>query len=171
MKTILYMAITADGFIAKENDDTSFVSDTEWQSFQSMVQRTRNLVVGKRTYEVMKREDGFSGLEDARVVVVSADNHPELFGKNHSVVGSPQEALVLLEKEGFFEVLVAGGGMLNGSFMEQSLIDEIYLDVEPLILGKGIGLFGGKKLVSRLELLDTRKLSEDEVQLHYRVIK
>lgn len=32
MKAILYMAMTANGMIAKENDDTSFVTDIEWTS-------------------------------------------------------------------------------------------------------------------------------------------
>ena len=171
MKTILYMAMSVDGFIARENDDTSFVSDTEWESFRSMIRRTKDIIVGARTYEIMKAGGEFKGLEDTRVLVVAADNSTKLLQKNHSAVSSPKEALSILEKEGFREVLVAGGGTLNGSFMEQGLIDEIYLDVEPVALGKGINLFGGKNVDARLKLLESKKLSENEIQLHFQIEK
>jgi len=41
----------------------------------------------------------------------------------------------------FEEVIVAGGGMLNASFIADNLVDEICLDIEPIILGEGIPLF------------------------------
>lgn len=53
MKTILYMSITANGMIAKDDDSTSWVSPTEWKSFSSMIQKTGNMIIGRRTYEVM----------------------------------------------------------------------------------------------------------------------
>src|SRR3989344_2733312 len=101
MKTILYMAMSMDGFIAKANDDTSFVSDAEWRSFRAMVQRTKNLIVGARTYAIMKKGNEFEGLEDIRVLVVAADSSSELLNEKHSFAPSPKEALAGLEKEGF----------------------------------------------------------------------
>ena len=171
MKTILYMAMSMDGFIAKANDDTSFVSDAEWRSFRAMVQRTKNLIVGARTYAIMKKGNEFEGLEDIRVLVVAADSSSELLNEKHSFAPSPKEALAALEKEGFQEALVAGGGTLNGSFMQEGLLDELFLDIEPIALGAGIQLFGGKELDAKLKLLGTKKLSEDEIQLHYQVEK
>lgn len=37
MKVILYMAITVNGMIAKEDDDTSFVSETELKSLDAAI--------------------------------------------------------------------------------------------------------------------------------------
>jgi len=54
MKIILYMAITINGFIAKENDDTSFVSEIEWRSFRKMIKNVGNMIIGSRTYEIMR---------------------------------------------------------------------------------------------------------------------
>jgi riboflavin biosynthesis pyrimidine reductase len=67
--------------------------------------------------------------------------------------------------------LVAGGGKLNGSFMKEGLIDDIYLDVEPTILGNGIKLFGDRELEKKLRLIGMKRLSRNEIQLHYKVIK
>lgn len=39
MKVILYMAISTDGYIARENDDTSWISTEEWDCYSSMIQK------------------------------------------------------------------------------------------------------------------------------------
>jgi dihydrofolate reductase len=171
MKVILYMATTVDGMIAKENDDTSFVSETEWKSFRLMIQRVGNIIIGERTYKIMEKGGEFKDMGGIRAVAVSHDGFIQTTQGSSSVVRSPKEALELLEKEGFQEALVAGGGQLNGSFMEENLIDELYLDIEPIVLGKGIKLFNGKELEIKLELIETRKLSENAIQLHYRVLR
>ncbi len=71
------------------------------------------------------------------------------------VAHSPKEALKLLKD--FKEVIVAGGGALNASFTEENLIDEIFIDIEPIILGKGILLFRDKDFEKNLKLLGKRK--------------
>lgn len=55
--------------------------------------------------------------------------------------------------------------------MKEGLVDEIYLDIEPIVLGKGIQLFEDADFESKLELLETRKFSNNEIQLHYKVLK
>lgn len=37
MNVILYLAMTANGLIAKEEDDTSWVSKVEWKSFSGII--------------------------------------------------------------------------------------------------------------------------------------
>lgn len=171
MKVILYMAITINGFIAKENDDASFVSEIEWDSFRNMIKSTGNMIIGSRTYEIMRDDEEFKNLENIRVLVVSENTNFKTITNNHSAIKSPKDALAILEKEGFDNALVAGGGTLNASFMEENLVDEIYLDVEPVVFGKGIRLFRENDFEAKLKLLETKKLSDSEIQLHYQVLK
>lgn len=171
MKVILYMAITINGFIAKENDDTSFVSEIEWDSFRNMIKSAGNMIIGSRTYEIMRDSEEFKNLENTRVLVVSENANFKTIANNHSVAKTPQDALAILGKEGFDSALVAGGGTLNASFMAENLIDEIYLDVEPVVFGKGIRLFRENDFETNLRLLETKKLSDNEIQLHYQVLK
>lgn len=56
MKTILYMATTIDGFVAKKDDSTGFVSDVEWDSFQAEMKRVGNIIIGRRTFELMEKK-------------------------------------------------------------------------------------------------------------------
>ncbi len=165
------MAITVNGMIAKENNDTSFVSDIEWSSFKAMINKTENMIIGRRTYEIMRKNDELGDLNSVKIVVVTNKDSFSVDNPNHSIAKSPKDALSILEKQGFNKTLVAGGGRLNAAFMSENLIDEIYLDVEPIAFGKGIELFAEKDFETKLKLLETKKLSDDEIQLHYKVLK
>lgn len=174
MKVILYMATTINGFIAKENDDTSWVTKNEWTSFSGMIRKNGNMIIGKRTYEVMIENDEFnrSNLNKIKTIVLTNDaslkiHNPEFV----SIATSPQEAISILQRQGFETIMVCGGGGSNASFMKENLIDEIYLDIEPIVFGKGIRLFAEGEFEAKLKLLEIKKLSDDEIQLHYQVLK
>lgn len=158
MKVILYMAMTINGFIAKENDDTSFASEIEWESFRKMIKNIGNMIIGSRTYKILRDDGEFKNLDNVRIIVVSNDINLKTIADNHSVAKSPKDALVILKKEKFDKALVAGGGGLNASFMAENLVDEIYLDVEPIIFGKGIRLFRENMFEAKLKLLETKKI-------------
>lgn len=55
--------------------------------------------------------------------------------------------------------------------MVKNLINEIYLDAEPAIFCKGMRLFRENDFEARLKLLEIKKLSDDELQLHYQILK
>ncbi len=166
MQVILYMATSVNGYIAKENNETPW-SDEEWQSFSKFVKEVRNIVIGRNTYEIMKESDEFSKIGNPFTVVVSKEDFAH--NSNFAVAKSPKEALKILKEKNFARALVAGGGMLNSSFMKEKLVDEIYLDVEPLVFGKGIKLFSDNDFDAKLELIGAKSLSKNTIQLHYRV--
>mgnify|MGYP001607402849 CR=1 FL=1 len=171
MRIILYMAMTTNGFIADKNDDTSFVSQTEWRSFRAMIRRIGNMVVGHRTYAIMQRDGDLHGLESIRVIILTRTGAFRSDYPRHTAARSPGTALRTLELEGFRNVLIAGGGITNASFAKQKSIDELFLDIEPATIGDGIPLFRGSNFEMRLRLLGIKRLSRDRLQLHYRVVK
>ena len=168
MKVILYMAITANGMIAKSDDDTSWISKEEWDSYSAAVRKAGCLVVGHRTYDILTKQPEFAELKDVRLVAVSHEDFSTL-APNHSVAHTPKEALEVLKD--FPEVIVAGGGHLNSAFLKEKLVDEIYLDVEPRIIGDGIRLFEDMDIDCELELVETKHITPSEIQLHYKVVK
>lgn len=164
--------MTANGMIAKENDDTSWVSDIEWENFKSIVKKAGNIIIGRRTYDVMKKNGEFDVLGNIKVFVLThdiyvKDENPNIFFTDEH----PKELIETLQYEGFEEVLITGGGNLNSLFMKEGLIDEIFLDVEPKVFGQGIKLFSDEEFEADLELIDVKEFSPNEVQLHYKVKK
>lgn len=168
MKVILYMAISLNGMIAKSDDNTSWISKEEWDSYSLAVRTAGNLIVGHRTYSILTKQPEFSEFKDVKLIVVTQEDFQTL-AQNHLVAHSPKEALKLLS--GFEKVVVAGGGTLNASFVEENLVDEIFIDIEPIILGQGIPLFKNKDFERNLKLVGQKKISDNEIQLHYEVLK
>jgi len=168
MKVILYMAISANGMIAKIEDDTSWISKEEWDSYSLAVRTAGCLIVGRRTYHILVKQPEFAEFKDIKLVAVSQENFATSVS-NHLVAHSPKEALKLLKD--FKEVIVAGGGILNASFLAENLIDELYFDIEPIVLGEGIPIFTGKDFERKLKLVGQKKITDNGIQLHYRVLK
>jgi dihydrofolate reductase len=168
MKVILYMASTLNGLIAKKDDDTSWISKKEWDSYSATVQAAGCFIVGRRTYNTLTKQPEFQELKNITLVVVSHQDF-KILSPNHHIAHSPKEALEQLKD--FKEVIIAGGGALNASFLAENLVDEIYLDIEPIIFGDGIFLFQGADFEKKLKLLGQKEISENEIQLHYQVLK
>ncbi len=162
------MAITANGMIAKSDNDTSWISADEWNSYSSAVRKAKCLIVGHKTYDILTKQPEFKELENIQLVVLSTKNFATL-SPNHVVAKSPKQALDLLEN--FNEIIVAGGGIINAAFLAENLVDEIYLDIEPIVFGEGIPIFKGKNFERNLRLIGQKKITDNEIQLHYEVLK
>jgi dihydrofolate reductase len=172
MKVILYMAQSLDGFIARENGETDFIGTADLKRFKEMSLKAGNVVMGRYTYQVIQREKQFP-LPDRYNVVMTrqltdrTDNDRILFTGER-----PKQVLEMLKEKQFEEAFIIGGGRLARSFLEEKLIDEIYITIEPIILGKGIPLVPNHDPLNlQLELLETYSISPHELQLHYQVNK
>jgi dihydrofolate reductase len=62
-----------------------------------------------------------------------------------------------------------GGGELAKSLFEENLIDEIVLNIHPVLLGSGVPLFHQMKKQIDLELLDSKTLEGGYLVVTYRV--
>jgi dihydrofolate reductase len=177
MKIILYMAQSLNGFIAKENDDVSWIGKADKQKFEQETKRAGNLVMGRNTYEAMQADGNFP-LRGRLNVVMTRDLPPEPAGKDFLFTSLPPgEVVNYLQGEGFEQAMIVGGGKLAKSFLEEQLIDELYVTVEPVLFGHGVPFIESgdfleeENLQANLKLLEVIKLSEDEIQLRYLVKK
>jgi len=162
------MATTLNGLIAGEDDTTGWISEGEWNSYSQQVRDAGCMIIGRRTYEILTTQPEFSEFAEVTVVVVTSSDL-NLLSTKHSTARSPAEALEKLKDNE--RVIIAGGGILNGSFLAEGLIDEIYLDIEPFVMGKGVQLFSDHDFQANLELIEVNKLSSSEVQLHYKIVR
>lgn len=172
MKVILYMAISLNGIIARENNEEDFLSHDNWNTFVKLAHKTACMIWGRKTHEVVKSwgKKYLDDIRDVKKVIVSSDKDFEL-EEGYLRAFSPQDALDKLQKEGFREVILSGGSGLNSSFAKEGFIDEIILNVEPVIIGKGIPLFSSQEFDLNLQLISSTNISENIVQLHYKVKK
>lgn len=159
MKVVLYMTITPNGMIAPKDGRALFNSKASEKDLGKLAKKIGCVVYGKNSYDS-------EPIKNALNVVLTHDKNLKSDKKEFRFMSKePTELLRYLEKLGYKEVLIIGGAKTNTEFAD--LIDEIYLNIEPLFFGSGVPLFAPSSFQSKLKLLETKKLSEQTVQLHY----
>ena len=137
------MVISKDGYLTNGNDPDA----TKWASHEDQVFYLNSLkdfklqLMGSGTYEAVKNN---IKLDKNRLRVVFTKDPGHYKNVPEKLIftdQSPQQVIVDYEKLGFKKAALVGGSLLYSSFLELSLIHDIYLDIEPLIFGSGKPLF------------------------------
>lgn len=167
MKVKLFMAQTVNAKIARKTGEEDFLSPRNWQEFKQIAEKAGAFTVGRKTYEAVQswENKGFKDINAERIVLSKKEEFkPE---EGYRKASSPEKAVEITEQQGLDTLLVTGGASVNKSFMEQGLVNEIILDIEPYVLGEGLNLFAEESFETELELEEVRELEENIVQLRY----
>lgn len=163
------MATSVNGNITRGKNDSDWVDKADWEMFHKTITDARVMIMGSETYKQFA--DDFPQKGALNVVVT---NKKALLNKN--VDGAlftnlkPKELIQKLSKDGYKQAALIGGQTLNTSFIKEDLIDEVYVDVHPYLIGEGLRVFGDiKDYFKKLKLLGITKLKNDLVLLHYKV--
>jgi dihydrofolate reductase len=167
MKTILLMAMTLDGRVARTMTDFPDWTEKEDKAlFAKISKRAGVVIMGSRTFDTLGKP-----LPGRKNIVVTRNRARKSDCDNLVFTDrSPKEILSDLEKEGFSEAVLAGGTIINTRFAEAQLIDEVMVTVSPLIFGSGLSLFENH-VSMQMKLLDVRTIGDNSAFLHYRVIE
>lgn len=175
-------AISLDGFIADRDGGFDWLlPPTKEHGLAEQWAAADTMLVGRKTWEVMqgmapkrkskKPTSKKSGSTPPRMknYVFSRTRHdPE---EGFEWVSDDAGGFVrrLKEAEGK-DILVMGGGIFVSWLLEEGLVDEILVNVQPIVLGRGIPLFDGTNSRIRLERLKAQAFSDGTVGIDYRVI-
>lgn len=162
MANILYMAISSDGLIAGKNDETPW-SDESWEAFAEFIRSCDVVLLGRRTYKIMKDGDEF--VDGPKYIVVTNNLSLDTGGLEKLAIKSAGD-IPKVTKLG-----IIGGGDLNGRLAKLGVIDEVILDKESIELYEGVKLFGKHSVSPKLELVSQRRLNDSVTQYHYTVKK
>lgn len=169
MKVIMYPAVTLDGFIADLNGECySWISEEDEKYYEEAIKSAGCCLVGRKTYDQYKDAYPLSNGATSFVYTTSHEQTDE--NRVKFVRGTPKEVLQQIKSYGFSEVILSGGGDVNGAFAEAGLIDEIVISIYGVTLGEGIPLFGNYKPKLKLSLISSNQDVPGIVKNHYRVI-
>ncbi|MDO8504149.1 MAG: dihydrofolate reductase family protein [bacterium] len=176
MNVVMVMAASLNGKITRGRDSNiySWTSKEDSELFFQLVEKHNLIVMGRKTYEAIREN---IELKPGKLRIVLTKN-PQKFASN-TVPGSlefsnetPRELLDRLERKGYTEMLLAGGGEVNALFLKSSLVDELHLTIEPVIFGTGKALISDEKLEVSLKLISVKKLNKKgTLHLRYKVQK
>jgi dihydrofolate reductase len=166
VKTVLYVSLTANGYLAQADASQPIPSEI-LADFSQKVQRAGNLVIGRHAYDLFSKSGGLALLAGVTCVVVS---HGPTDVRGACAVNSPRRALAFLEERGVDQALVGGGAGIDSSFLAEGLVDEMYVNLEPSISKAGLNIRGALAQM-KLRLQDINRISNDIVQLRYEVVR
>ncbi|KKW32849.1 MAG: Bifunctional deaminase-reductase domain protein [Candidatus Uhrbacteria bacterium GW2011_GWA2_53_10] len=199
MRIILIAAVTADGKIAQKENQSSltWTSKEDTKFFVSKTKEIGTVIMGRKTFATIGKplkdrrvivltrtppkppliKGGDQGVSPPFQVTAFG---PAMAGSNGGrgagggtvefTDEDPKALLERLEQEGVKAVAVAGGAQIYSTFLREGLVDELYLTVEPYLFGDGTPLVEGCDPIE-MELVDSTRLGDNAVLMHYQVHK
>ena len=177
-KIIVYIATSADGFIARKDGGVDWLDrptpkgvDYGMMAFYRSID---TVLYGRKTYDTAVKfvEQGLEIPTDKRVrnYVFSRRRGPKKVLPGFEFVKGPiKEFARRLRSEKGKNIWMMGGGGLIASFLDEGEIDEFIINVIPTFIGEGIPLIAPTRRTVPLKLSSTKKYSDGVVTLHYAV--
>ena len=169
-KVTFGVANSLDNFIARKDHAVDWlVWDDEVASITAEFWKTIDTVVmGRKTYEVA-RKSGTTSYPGVKNYVLSRTMKESPDKKVQIISEDTAEFVRNMKNQEGKGICVMGGGELARSLFEARFIDEIGLNIQPVLLGAGVPLFYEMSHQIDLELLDCKTFKNGGVFVFYRV--
>jgi dihydrofolate reductase len=171
-KVILGFGISLDGYIARRNGAMDFlVLDKEGEALMAdFFAKIDTTIMGRKTAVGMLKMRKSGEMPETPGItnyVVSRRWKPGKREEFEVVSGSLTAFVKKLKRRPGKDIYLGGGGELCRSFLQEDLIDELYIGVGPMLLGDGIPGFPGKFPQREFRLTECKSYSNGSVGLRY----
>ena len=179
-KIIVYIATSADGYIARPNGDVEWLNRLPSKADYGMnaFYRTIDTVLwGRKTYDWLlsyyKKKGKKAGMFDTNLTnYVFSSKPPKRPAPGVEFVSKPVKAFAQhLRATPGKHIWMMGGGKLIASFLDADEIDEFDIHVVPTFIGEGIPLVAPRHRDIALRLRSARKYPDGVVRLRYEVAR
>jgi dihydrofolate reductase len=179
-KIIVYIATSADGYIARPDGDVEWLNrrprtvDYGMKAFYSTID---SILWGRKTYDwalaYYKKKGTKSGMFDTKLAnYVFSRKPPKRAVSGAEFVSEPVKSFAQrLRATPGKHIWMMGGGELIASFLDAGEIDEFDIQVIPTFIGEGIPLVAPRHRYVPLRLRSARKYPDGVVRLGYEVAR
>lgn len=174
VQTVLYIATSLDGYIAKPDGNldwlTSFPtpSNGDDYGYSELLQNIETLIMGRKTYDEVLNFDMEWPYKGLHSYIVSSNQNLEIKSPDTYLLNENlSEFIINLKNKSKKNIWIIGGGQLVTNFLQLDLIDKMILTIIPKMLGEGIPLFLNKNHESTWKLIENKSYNTGAVQLTY----
>jgi dihydrofolate reductase len=171
-KLAIFIATSLDGYIAKPDDDLSFLKSVEKEGedygYSEFAATVDTVILGRKTYDWVLKEIGSSHYDNGEkeVYVITRTGKPSI-GKTKFHTGSPADLVQKLKSKKGKKIYCDGGSEIINQLLKSDLIDEFIISVIPVLVGNGTRLFKDGRPELQLELVSVKTFDTGLTQLHY----
>ncbi len=176
-KVVIYIAMSADGFIADKNGGVDFLqgdgSDpNNMGTYEEFYSNVSDVIMGYKTYNQVVTELApgnypYKGKKSYVFTTKNIASTSEVVFTSESVE-SVISKLKQSDEKGV--IWINGGASIVNEVIEKHLFDELIISIIPTVLGGGIKLFSEKSTECKLKLIETSN-SNGIVEIKYSAIK
>ena len=164
-KIVYYVASSLDGYIAGVDDDISqFILQGEGvERYQSDLANFSTVIMGRKTYEF-----GYQyGLKPGQPAYPNMEHH--IFSDSLKIENLSESVRIEklsidrvkeIRQNTTTDIYLCGGGQFSGWLLDNGLIDQLKLKLNPIVLGSGTKLFGSSTANANWELTDSASFSD-----------
>ena len=143
------------------SDDVRKIIAASWKGVDTVL-------VGRKTWEFSQKMGGGPEMPGIRTYVFSRTMTEAPEGAE-LVRGDAVEFVRSLKARPGGDIILLGGGELGSALIEGGVVDEIGLNIHPVLLGGGTPAFRALAGRVELELIEARAIAQDCVLVRYRV--
>ncbi len=149
-KVILSVAISLDGFIEGRNGEYDWCPPPSQKEMNEFLDTIDAIFVGRKSFELL----GPSSFPGKKLYVFS-NSLKAINGKNvHLINGDSLSKVKDLKNQEGKDIWLFGGANLTTTFMNEGLVDEMWLGMVPVVLGAGKPLFQDIKQRNHFKLTE-----------------
>jgi dihydrofolate reductase len=185
---IFFMHSSLDGYVAGLNGEMDWITvdDAMFDFVGTMTDQADAALYGRVTYEMMqsywpkagekpnatKHEIEHSAWYNKVPKIVLSKTIQETGLDNTKVIGDQLlDTITKIKQEEGKNILIFGSPRASQSLLNEGLIDEFWLFVNPIILGKGMPLFKDITSTTKLKLVESKTFACGVIALHFEKLK
>lgn len=183
-RLVSFMHVSLDGFVAGPNGEMDWikVDDEIFDYAGNRTKESDTALYGRVTYELMesywptaadKPNPSKHTIEHAAwykkvdKVVLSKSMKGQQLPNTMIISDEVEHRVKALKQQAGKEIIIFGSPGASHSLMHYGLIDEFWLFVNPMLLGKGIPLFKDIQQATELKLVTNKAFTNGVICLHY----
>jgi len=183
-KLVLFMHTSLDGFAARADNKLDWVHVDD-EIFDYAAKRTNEsdtALYGRVTYELMESywptaadkpdaskhdKEHSAWYKSVSKVILSKSMQGQQLKNTTIISDNIKEKITQLKQKEGKEIIIFGSPSAAHALMQFDLIDDYWLFVNPVLLGKGIAVFENISEIKKLKLIASHTFSSGVVCLHY----
>lgn len=172
-KLSLFIATSLDGYIAKPNDDLSFLKSVEKEGedygYAEFTATIDTIIIGRKTYDYVLKEIGSSHYDNGQrdIYVITRTKRPTA-GRTIFYSGRLTDLVQQLKSGNGKNIYCDGGAEIINELLQHDLIDELIISIVPILVGNGTRLFKDNRPEQHLELISAKSFETGLTQLRYK---